>query len=64
MIILNLKKKFKLYYEVKVGDLVIMVVNFFKFNGMGFDVWNIVIEFYNGNEDDYIYINEYFCIKK
>lgn len=64
MTTLNLKKKSKSHYEVKAGDLVITVVNPFKSNGMGSDAWNIVIEFYNGNEDDYIYINEYFCTKK
>ena len=31
---------------------------------MGSDAWNIVIEFYNGNEEDYIYLSEYFDTKK
>lgn len=64
MTTLNLKRKFKSHYEVSEGGLTITVVNPFKSNGMGSDAWNIVIEFYNGNEDDYIYISEYFDTKK
>ena len=64
MTTLNLKKKFKSHYEVSQGDLNITVVNPYKSNGMGSDAWNLVIEFYNGNEDEYIYISEYFDTKK
>ena len=64
MTTLNLKKKSKSHYEVSEGNLTITVVNPYKSNGMGSDAWNLVIEFYNGNEDEYIYISEYFDTKK
>ena len=32
---------------------------------MGSDSWNdSKVEFYNGNEDDYIYVSEYFDTRK
>ena len=61
---LNLKRKYKSHYEVKQGGLTITIVNPFKANGMGSDSWNLVIEFYDGNEENYIYISEYFDTKK
>jgi len=61
---LNLKRKFKSHYEISQGGLTITVVNPFKSIGMGSNSWNIIIEFYNGNEEDYIYVNEYFDTKK
>ena len=64
MTTLKLKRKFKSHYSLSQGGLNIDLVNPFKSNGMGSDSWNIVIEFYNGNEEDYIYINEYFETKK
>ena len=64
MLTLNLKRKYKSHYGVSMGDLTIDVVNPFRSNGIGSNSWNVVIEFYNGNEDEYIYINEYFDTKK
>jgi len=64
MTTLNLKRKYKSHYGLSHGGLTINVVNPFKSNGMGSDSWNIIIEFYNGNEQDYIYISEYFETKK
>ena len=64
MTTLRLKRKYKAHYGLTHGALTIDVVNPFKANGMGSDAWNIVIEFYNGNESDYIYVSEYFDTKK
>ena len=61
---LKLKRKYTASYEFKDGNLTIKIVNPFKANGIGSDAWNIVIEHYNGNDDDYVYISEYFDTKK
>lgn len=61
---LKLKRKSIAHYEVKSEALTITVVNPFKSNGMGSDSWNVVIEFYNGNDEDYVYVSEYFDTKK
>jgi hypothetical protein len=61
---LNLKRIYKGHYEVSQGDLNIKVVNPYRANGMGGNYWQIVIEFYNGKEEDYIYISEFFDTKK
>ena len=64
MTTLKLKKYSKANYGINFGDLSIKVVNPYKSNGMGSDAWNIVIEFYNGRDEDYIYVSEYFETKK
>jgi len=61
---LNLSRKFKSHYELKCEGLTITVINPFLSDGIGSKSWNIVIEFYNGIESDYIYISEYFETKK
>ena len=64
MTTLNLKRKYKSHYWLSHKGLTIDVVNPFKSNGIGSNSWNIVIEFYNGDENKYIYISEYFDTKK
>ncbi len=64
MTTLALKRKSKANYEVKSDDLTITVENPFKSTGMGSNAWNITIELDNGNDDDYIFVSEYFDTKK